>query len=252
MRMRVLTFVAVAGAIASVGCTVNQTEVPALTGPSTFATSLTVAANPDLLMLGQSASSQGQSSLIVVKVIDAAGQPKPGQAVRLDTFVGEVKEDCGQLQSRNLTTDSNGQATTLFTAPGTPAPMPECTGFVPGGTITVRATPVGSDARSASNSSASIRLVPVTFLSPVGGLVVNFTISANPKVGVAVTFTDAGSSSPGHSIVSFAWTFSDGATKTGSSVTHDFAAAGSYTATLTITDDIGQVSFKSVNFDVKP
>lgn len=257
MRMRVLTVVAVAGAISVAGCTVSQTDVPMLTGPSTSATSVTVTANPDLIMMGQSSSSMGQSSVILIRVLDEAGQPKKSQAVRLDTFVGEVKEDCGQLQSRTLTTDSNGQATTLFTAPGTPAPMPGCTGFVPGSpgadTVDVRVTPVGTDARANTGSSTSIRMIPVNFLTPVGGLVVNFTISPNAKPSPAVvTFSDAGSSSPGHTIVSYFWDFSDGSTKVGSVVTHDFAAAGTYSATLTITDDIGQVGFKTANFEVKP
>jgi hypothetical protein len=239
--------------VAVTGCTVHQSDPPALTGPSTFATSVTVTANPDLLVLGQSFSAPGQSSVVKIRVLDPTGQPMTNRPVRLDTLVNGVQEDCGQLQARNVTTDSSGQATTLFTAPGTPAPMPECTGFVPGGSVTIRATPVGTDAQSSSSNTASIRMVTSSFLTPVGGLSVNFSISANPKVSPAVvTFSDAGSASPGHSIVSFSWTFSDGASKSGSSVTHDFAAAGSYTATLTITDDIGQSAFKTVTFDVKP
>jgi len=249
LKLSAIVFISVALG----GCTVHQDEAPLLTGPSSFGTSLSVTASPDLLVLGQSFSAPGQSSVIQVRVLDQDGQPRANRPIRLDTLVNNVMEDCGTLQARNLTTDSNGLATTLFTAPGTPVPMPECTGFLPGGAVTIRATPVGTDAQSSSSNTASIKMVSATFLTPIGGLSVNFTISANPKVSPAVvTFADAGSASPGHSIVSYSWTFSDGASKTGSSVTHDFASAGLYTATLTITDDIGQTAFKTVTFDVRP
>jgi hypothetical protein len=62
--------------------------------------------------------------------------------------------------------------------------------------------------------------------------------AATPAVtaGVADTFTATGAdASPGDS-VTFAWTFDDGATATGASVTHAFATQGSHTATVTATD----------------
>ena len=248
------TLALAAVAVAYVGaaaCTVHNDKPPSLVGPSELATSVNVSANPDVINLGLSAKSLGQSSLIIVRVFDDQGQPKPSQPVRLDTFVGDIQEDCGQLQARTLTTDANGQATTLFTAPGTPVPLPECTSFVIGDEVTIRATPVGTNAQVTNGSSANVRLVSPTFITPVGGLVVNFTISPiTAKVGQSVTFSDAGSSSPGHTITSFQWSFSDGSSKFGSSVTHDFGAAGVYNVTLTIVDDIGQTSFKTASITI--
>ena len=107
-------------AVALGGCTVHQDEAPGLTGPSSFGTALSVTASPDLVVLGQSFSAPGQSSVIQVRVLDQSGQPRANRPIRLDTLVNNVMEDCGTLQARNLTTDSNGLATTLFTAPGTP------------------------------------------------------------------------------------------------------------------------------------
>lgn len=63
-----------------------------------------------------------------------------------------------------------------------------------------------------------------------------------PYLGTAgqpVSFTAAGSSDPDGSIASYAWNFGDGLSGTGQSPIHTYAAAGSYTATLTVTDNQG-------------
>jgi len=57
--------------------------------------------------------------------------------------------------------------------------------------------------------------------------------------GSPVTFNGAGSSDPDGTITAYAWSFGDGASATGSTVTHSYAAAGTYTATLAVTDNRG-------------
>ncbi len=59
------------------------------------------------------------------------------------------------------------------------------------------------------------------------------------QVGQSVSFTAAGSNDPDGSIVSYAWAFGDGQAGSGQTASHIYAAAGSYTATLTVTDDKG-------------
>jgi PKD repeat protein len=54
-----------------------------------------------------------------------------------------------------------------------------------------------------------------------------------------VTFDGSGSSAAGN-IVSYNWDFGDGATGTGVSPSHTYAAAGTYTVSLTVTDDVGE------------
>ncbi|MBI4814765.1 MAG: PKD domain-containing protein [Deltaproteobacteria bacterium] len=63
--------------------------------------------------------------------------------------------------------------------------------------------------------------------------------SYSASAGAPVTFDGSASSDADGTIASFAWDFGDGATGTGASPTHTYAAAGSYLARLTVTDDGG-------------
>lgn len=67
----------------------------------------------------------------------------------------------------------------------------------------------------------------------------------NGSVGVAVNFDGTGSSDPDGSIDSYAWDFGDSSHGTGPNPTHSYAAAGTYTVTLTVTDNIGAIDMKT-------
>jgi len=56
---------------------------------------------------------------------------------------------------------------------------------------------------------------------------------------LACTFNGAASSDPDGSIASYAWDFGDGGSATGASASHTYAAAGTYSVRLTVTDDDG-------------
>ena len=58
-------------------------------------------------------------------------------------------------------------------------------------------------------------------------------------VGVPVTFDGTGSKDPDGSIATYSWDFGDGATGSGATPIHTYAAANMYNVTLTVTDDSG-------------
>jgi PKD repeat protein len=63
-----------------------------------------------------------------------------------------------------------------------------------------------------------------------------FTSSTN---NLTATFDGTGSSDPDGTIASYAWNYGDGTTGTGSTSSHTYAAAGTFTASLTVTDNQG-------------
>lgn len=63
----------------------------------------------------------------------------------------------------------------------------------------------------------------------------NFTFTTN---GLSAIFTDSSSDSDG-SLTSWAWDFGDGGSSTQQNPSHTYAAGGSYTVTLTVTDNGG-------------
>ena len=71
--------------------------------------------------------------------------------------------------------------------------------------------------------------------------------------GRTCTFDGVSSSDPdvGDSIVGYSWDFGDGSDpESGTGVTHEFATAGAYTVTLTVTDEGGATGTATVDVDV--
>ncbi|MBM4040618.1 MAG: PKD domain-containing protein [Planctomycetes bacterium] len=79
--------------------------------------------------------------------------------------------------------------------------------------------------------------------------------AANPTSGtapLAVAFDGTSSTDADGSLASYRWTFGDGASATGATAAHTYTTHGTYTATLTVTDDRGATDTDSVQLTVLP
>ena len=79
-----------------------------------------------------------------------------------------------------------------------------------------------------------------------GQLTPNFSVTTS---GLTASFVNSSTDTAG-AINAYAWTFGDGGTSTVASPTHTYAAFGTYTATLTVTDTFGQTKSKSMGVPV--
>ncbi len=79
-------------------------------------------------------------------------------------------------------------------------------------------------------------------------------INATPQQGAVplqVSFSGQSSFDSDGSIVRFDWDYGDGWTGEGTSVTHTYTTPGTYTATLTVTDDKGDVSHATITITIE-
>jgi len=247
-RLLVIIVTALGGA-----CTVHQTDVPGLTGPSTVSHSLTINLSPTTI-------SQDGVSTSQVKVTAVGPNGPEVQTVRLDMLVGGALANgaFGALSAQTITTGSNGIATATFTAP--PASPSSVLQTV--NTVSIRASLTGSDAQSSLPVTEDLKLVPLGVIIPVGdNPAALFTVAPQPvSVNVTSTF-DASTSCPvpvdasgncfttatsSQSIVSFDWDFGDCVTKNGKVVTHSFKTPCAFTVILTVTNDRGLKSRKTL------
>jgi PKD repeat protein len=216
-----------AAAIATAGCSLSRQDAPPLAGPSELALALAVTASPDLL------TQDGQSaSMVTVVARDATGQPAR-ITLRLAMFVNAVNADYGTLSTRTISTDDTGYASAIYTAP-MPPPLSETDTKI----VDIQVMPSGNNYASAEPRYVRIRLIrPGVILPPNPPLQPSFFFSpAQPHENEPVHFD--GSASTG-AIVSYAWTFGDGASGTGWRPQHTYAVAGVYNVTLTLTDSYG-------------
>ena len=106
--------------------------------------------------------------------------------------------------------------------------------YAAAGAYTVALTVTDDD--GATDTRTYVIQVGPTNTAPVA----SFTFSpAAPAVGGWVQFDGTGSTDPDGTIASYAWNFGDGGTDAGGTVWHRYSAAGTFTVTLTVTDNDG-------------
>jgi len=159
------------------------------------------------------------------------------------------------LYSRTFSPDSGIVAANRATVPGVTLPAQLSGAFLASGKLYYVTAADGklnsiAFANGATSGSASVVTGPgidgvdwrsqVFFFGPAGP-------PNQPPTAVATsscdaldcTFDGSGSQDPDGTISTFAWDFGDGTTATGATAAHTYGAAGSYTATLTVTDNTG-------------
>ena len=222
-------------ALGLAGCTVHSTpSAPDLSGPSTFAKSLTVTATPDNI------AADGSLSSITALLIGPDGKPMAQAELQISIAIAGTPVDFGALSQRKVYTNAAGEAKVSYFAPvmngffaGTPARE-----------VWVTIEPVGSNYYAVAPVHASIKVTPPPVLllgvdSPVAA--VTYAPEA-PKVGQELTF-DASTSTAasGRTIVNYFWDFGDGRINDehGSDASHVYGAPGTYIMVLGVTDDAG-------------
>ena len=249
---KLLIYAAALSLPAIAACTVHQADVPSVSGPSSLAISLNVAASPDTLPQDGAAQSQ-----IVVKALNAGGQPYPNLAIRLDMTVNHAVKDFGTLSVRTLVTVADGTAKSVYTAPAGPS-----AGGI-GTSVTLVATPIASDAAATGvlNSVGGV-FQAIIRLTPAGDIVppvteqptANFTVTpASPTAGQLAVLNGTGScagttsgnacAATQRTITGYVWDFGDGTTGTGSVVSHTWPNATVYVVKLTVTNDTNSTNF---------
>ena len=116
--------------------------------------------------------------------------------------------------------------------------------YAAGGGYTVTLTVTDNQGASSAPTSRTVGVTP-----PNQPPTASFTRSCS---GLTCSFTST-SSDPDGSIIAYSWTFGDGATSTLQNPSHSYAAGGTYTVTLRVTDDQGaQSTTASQNVTVTP
>jgi PKD repeat protein len=115
------------------------------------------------------------------------------------------------------------------------------------GTYTITGT-VTDNLGATASKSAAIVISSSANLPPVA------VISATPNSAYApatITVSAAGSSDPDGTIASSIISFGDGTSASGLTASHKFSAAGVYTLTATVTDNLGASSTASTSINIK-
>ena len=236
MRTIKLSVIAALAATALAGCTVKDVDTPQMAGPSSLARTILMSIDRDTLL-------QDGVQEAAIK-LTANVQPGQSENVRLraQVFVDGVAQDYGTLSNKNPITPT----TIFYRAPAATAGVQVPT------TVTIAVTPDDSgDFRGEFTRTVDLRLIPPGVILPTNpSLVANFTFQpAAPRILDTVTFNASTSTNGGSACgvnCTYTWNFGDGTTSTGVVTTHQYRTVGTYPATLTVTDQRGAQTSKTI------
>ncbi|MBF0099538.1 MAG: PKD domain-containing protein [Desulfobacterales bacterium] len=158
-----------------------------------------------------------------------------GQSI---TFSGSGTDSDGTISSYNWnfgddTTASGNTATHSYSQSGT---------------YTVTLTVTDDKGATATNSISIQIQQPVN--SPPSATISTPTNNATFILNQSVSFQGSGTDSDG-TIASYHWNFGDSGTASGNMTTHSYTQSGSYTVTLTVTDDKGATATNSISIQIQ-
>ncbi len=219
-------------------CSISDQKAPGLAGPSSLGMSINMSASPTQLPL------DGYSQAVVgVTVTGADGKAQSGVTMTIDNPLPEF----GTLTQQSIVTGSDGRASFAWVSIRA---VNDDAGMPTNRSMRLTATPNGS----ASGSRVSA-YVDITLTLPGGPnsapvAAFSFTPSA-PEVNASVTFNAGTTTDEGRACgasCTYEWTFGDGGTGTGQSVSHTYTTSGTYPVLLTVTDARGSTG--TVTHDV--
>jgi PKD repeat protein len=245
LGLGVVTLVAAVGA----GCSVEDTRIPDLAGPSELGLRVALQAVPDSIL--QDGFSQ---AALQIEATTADGRAARNLTLRIQSFVDGLPVDLGTLSTKTVVTGDDGRARVTYTAPPRPA-QPVETFTV----VTFSVEPVGTDYRGTVPRTVDLRLVVPGVIQPPPPRVdppqPQFTVSGNTGVLTNVVFDASGTlydrgadQDPAPDFVpcgplcTYVWDFGDGTTGSGVFATHQYSRVGNYQVRLRVTDPYGQTA----------
>ena len=184
----------------------------------TFTVTLTVS---DSKLAGSPVTTSAVISAAPVAPVGNAGGPYAGVASTAVSFSGSGSTDGSGLVLTYLWNFGDGATGTGVAPTHT---------YAAAGTYTVTLTV--SDSKLSGAPVTTSAVITAAAVAPIGNASGPYTGTA----GAAVTFSGAGSTDGNGLALTYLWNFGDGSTGSGVAPTHTYAASGTYTVTLTVSD----------------
>jgi PKD repeat protein len=232
IRASLLVLVALGAA-----CTVKETPIPMLSGPSELALRIALQVTPDAIL--QDGSSQ---ATLMIDASGADGRPMRNLSLRVATTFEGIVQDFGILSTKSVVTGDDGRARIVYTAPARPAQPTDDFNLV-----TFEVTPVGTDFRGEIPRTVQLRLLPPGVVRPPTppnqSPVPQFSFSPTaPAILTSVVFDASGTQDEGvvcGTACTYSWEFGDGDTGSGIFASHVYRNPGTYQVRLTVKDALG-------------
>src|SRR5262245_832976 len=236
MRMSTRTCLLALVAV-SAACTVHETPVPALSGPSELALRIALQISPDEIL--QDGRSQ---ATLQIEASTFDGRPARNTSLRIDTTFQGIIQDFGTLSAKTVTTGDDGRARSVYTAPARPAePVDDFN------TVVFEVTPIGNDFRGQVPRTVQLRLLPPGVVQPPRppntAPAPDFSFApTNPSILSNVVFDASATLDEEVQCLlacSYSWEFGDGETGSGIFASHAYRTTGTFQVRLTVRDADG-------------